>query len=252
MMFVLVKSNRSLPKAAEFTLIELLVVISIVVLLIALLLPALASARESARASVCLTSLKQIGLAQDYYANDSKEYMVHWASNYPGGTTTYWPQMLYKLYLNNWSVFTCQSADNSHFNSLANDFARSTKVHYGYTYQLSSSLYNAPYTSPPSYGYSARRIDVSQPVATYMMVDTWQMYANTGWLMVSSFESTLIDGNTSNDFVADARHGARNRVNMLYADQHANAISTSTDDIYDALGDTYTGIYPEGENKWDR
>lgn len=251
-MSVVIKLNQSQNKVSGFTLIELLVVISIVVLLIALLMPALSSARESARASVCLTSLKQIGLSQDYYANDSKNYLVHWASNYPGNSTVYWPQMLYKLYLKNWSVFTCQSANNLHFNGLASDFDRSRAVHYGYTYQLGSSLYNGPYPTAPTYGFSARRIDVLQPAATYIMVDTWQRYADTGWMMVSSFESTLIDANTSNDFVADPRHGARSRVNMLYADQHANAISTSTDDIYDALGDTFTKIYPEDVNKWDR
>jgi prepilin-type N-terminal cleavage/methylation domain-containing protein len=91
LMYVSNKSNRIHFNKSGFTLIELLVVISIVALLIAILLSALDEARESARGSVCLSNLKQMGLAQDYYATDSKEYYVHWASNYPGNTTFFGP-----------------------------------------------------------------------------------------------------------------------------------------------------------------
>ena len=53
-----------------FTLIELLVVISIIALLIAVLLPALQTARESARRAICMSNIKQIGLALNLYAQD--------------------------------------------------------------------------------------------------------------------------------------------------------------------------------------
>ncbi len=56
--------------AAGFTLIELLVVISIIALLIALLLPALGAARGAARSAVCLSNLKQSGIALYSYATD--------------------------------------------------------------------------------------------------------------------------------------------------------------------------------------
>jgi len=56
-----------------FTIIELLVVLAILVILAGILYPAFASARRVAYNAVCLSNLKQIGLANSMYLQDYDE-----------------------------------------------------------------------------------------------------------------------------------------------------------------------------------
>lgn len=69
-----------------FTLIELLVVISIIALLTAILLPVFFSVRGRARQTVCVSNLRQIGMAISLYADESDD-LYPWAND-PSDTRT--------------------------------------------------------------------------------------------------------------------------------------------------------------------
>ena len=69
-----------------FTLIELMVVIAIIAILAALLLPTLARAKEQAKCAMCISNLKQIGLAFRTFSLDHEGVYPWRLSPQEGGT----------------------------------------------------------------------------------------------------------------------------------------------------------------------
>ena len=83
----MLSNNRSSgARQKGFTLIELLIVIGTIALLMAIILPALNRARGQTRTVVCLSNLRQLGLAFACYANDYDDYAMPTV----GQSGTYW------------------------------------------------------------------------------------------------------------------------------------------------------------------
>lgn len=94
-------------RRGAFTLIELLVVVAIIAILAAVLFPVFAAARLKAHRSVCLSNLRQIGMALRLYEQDWEEYPLYLVNpgkktSYPGGNTQY-----LEKYVKSTAIFVC-------------------------------------------------------------------------------------------------------------------------------------------------
>lgn len=72
-------------KRNGFTLIELLVVIAIIAILAAILFPVFTQAKAAAKQAVCISNMKQIGIAIALYRTDADDYWPPAANATPAG-----------------------------------------------------------------------------------------------------------------------------------------------------------------------
>lgn len=74
-------------RCKAFTMIEILVIISVIALLMAILTPSLVKARKQAESVMCLSHIRQLGVAFMCYGLDFNDYAM---PSYDPETTSYW------------------------------------------------------------------------------------------------------------------------------------------------------------------
>jgi prepilin-type N-terminal cleavage/methylation domain-containing protein/prepilin-type processing-associated H-X9-DG protein len=124
-----------------FTLIEVLVVVAIIVLLVSILLPSLSTARKRARGSVCLSNMRQLGVASHMYANVWKGVLVDYGLAHGGSVdeTTTWINSLRREYGNK-LVARCPEDDSAYWDQYYPGTGQKRRVSYGVNEYLTGRI----------------------------------------------------------------------------------------------------------------
>jgi prepilin-type N-terminal cleavage/methylation domain-containing protein len=153
-------SLRASFRRAGFTLIELLVVIAIISILAGILFPAFAKAREGARRAVCLSNLRQIGMAIQMYTMDHNEQMPG-----SGPVGNEWPSFL-EPYTKSSQIFVCPTDGTSAGATIAGD--PTLKLSYGYNSLVINSGSHG-FATPGGGSVSLNSVDL--PTETILLFD---------------------------------------------------------------------------------
>ncbi|MDB5320687.1 MAG: hypothetical protein JWN40_2318 [Phycisphaerales bacterium] len=163
------ETSRGAQRRCGFTLVELLVVIGIIALLIAILLPVMNRSREAARRVACLSNLRQVHAAFQFYAmanhdqapigyrTASKQYNSMVFSTTGGNRWVLFGLLNSAKLIDNPNVLYCPSENNPKFmfNTSANpwpdpDTAPTANIQAGYCARPEHEIPDDP-LNPPAY-----------------------------------------------------------------------------------------------------
>ncbi len=228
-----------------FTLIELLTVIAIIGILAGILIPVVGRVRESARSSMCISNLRQIGLALHLYADDHQGRLP--AANDAGATgddfsgglqwssalDDYLPRRQEGRVYRDHEIFTCPSANYEGYS------IEQTDRTYSFT---GAGLGSNPNGVPASTATAGRLLgDIIDHTRVPLVVEGKALnngsatQSNWNW---GSIQSDLAASSPENTTRLDFRHNGN--MNILYVD--GSVRSSSHHKFREIEEETYRGL----------
>ena len=200
----MMKSKKGRGINNGFTLIELLVVIAIIAILAAMLLPALAKAKEKANRTLCLSNLRQWGLALNIYLDDNQQAFPDFsiANTTPGARSGYDQDNI--LWTDLAGFHAGGYGDSAWFNALPGYVAQLPLWQYA---SNPTNFVNGRniFTCPTAKFYAADGVDPMSRVAFCYGINFKPTGTNTALAAISPLRSTQVLHPSSFVFFSDDR-----------------------------------------------